>query len=1194
MRKCALLLACAVVMWAGVAGAARTRMVIATPAFFWGIDEELAQELKAEGVSLYAYPDCPSLRKVAIEHYICNRLMDYNMLVFGDNYFHKRAPAPESGKMHGEMVYAAQQMKKFIAGGGGIWFSGLGEQEWGKTAFTLNYIMKELNLDAEVINEVVMDTSVQKQGSRGGEYAWVEVVDDPLTKNVKNVLHPFGVIAGEGSMGVVPIVKLGPEWRVLLRGSETAASFPLDYTPPTTGDKLMTTPKTVKSRPILCAVRETGKGRVVLWPTWSNYTVTGGSYGQLFAGERDGKKSDGAQLMKNLLYWLAEPAQGSKTVGQFDPKKFLAQARKKQDPERILAKWCVPGRKDYANQYKGLIGAHTSLSDGKNTPEEMIAAAKAAGYDFIAFTEDFSKMDEAKWKQLLALCDKVNKEDPNFRAFQGLDFVDEADNRGVVFGHRYWVTKELRSKKYPDRVEYWYTFSYKSDGDPKRWPVRIIIRSKANNKRPWYQGLWSFFGAYCYEGGKLVDDSFREYLPLVGRYFFDYNAGISVVHTVRSVEEVRAAANPRLYQCYVRADQLASSREVEKPLGVYDSIWTNCGPWKPDPETDRVRDYYPHYFPCYPSSGPEILDFRSKFLSAAWGADMAMEGNRHSMLHILVRAAAGLDKVEVYDGEHLVRRYRPEGTEFEHFMAVPNNEQHAYVLIVTDKAGGRAVSWPAWVHIQEFMHIRCGDNWNYNTHAKGRSGGAYKRSYHLLEVQGGWGRAGKKEAGPTRPVYGCKLATYNYAGTDAAVYYIWPTDWLVDDKPWHGSWYWPILVDCDTAGSFGGIATNRRRYDYTEKNPIPYSTLTFAGPYKLAPTPWLSDLRYIGPIRRRDGAGMIELQGKVTFGRKVSTRSGGNIGIRAGGGSGNFPDIVEIRAPGGEPVRYDATRQNVSLELPADAYACWYDAKGDGVGGIIALSPGLRFSYSKKGWGLGKSIPSPADPLTELTWDVVYFSGTAKTTNTGEQMVDLWEGMGFNGLPTLYTVASRVGWVSDQKLYLTVETEDGGFRGKIARTTDKLLPIHLPVWVKGLNPRWDAGIWYKGKTELEVVGTYHDQWGMATWSYLGRTAPRVDEVQFIPILDDGVGYCQVETDEQPADVFIGNFLVCDQPEVFLSLRKVTKKQCVFEINNPTDKTLTCTVRPARGFDLVGRFRKKIVLEPGAYEVIGVEKAWRLW
>ena len=71
------------------------------------------------------------------------------------------------------------------------------------------------------------------------------------------------------------------------------------------------------------------------------------------------------------------------------------------------------------------------------------------------------------------------------------------------------------------------------------------------------------------------------------------------------------------------------------------------------------------------------------------------------------------------------------------------------------------------------------------------------------------------------------------------------------------------------------------------------------------------------------------------------------------------------------------------------------------------------------------------------------------------------------------------------------------------------------------------------------------------------------------------------------DVFIGNLLVCDQQDVFITLVKAEKDKCIFEINNPTDKPLTCLVRPSKGFELTGRWERKLTLPAGSMQVVSV-------
>ena len=1147
------------------------RMVIGCPSKAWGIDAQIADELKRAGVKVLAYPDAPDMTTSG-KVFKDSDARRYNVVIFGDSMLQKMLPDPNTGEMPQGIRDQVPVFRHFLQEGGGIWFSSLGEQNWGRSSHSLNYILKELGLDAEVVGEVVKDSADTTIKFRFGPYtwfyAWAEILPDPLTEGLKGLWHPSGITASLGSMGVVPIVRLSSEWRVLVRGMSTAASYGLDLEKSELGHELLSAPGTVKSSPVLCAVREIGKGRVVLWPTWSNFTVTGGSGGMLLDGESDDRRSDGARLIENLLCWLAEPSQGSKTIGQFDPEKERVPPPQ-YNVDEILKKWARPGRRDYANQYKGLIGARSNLSDGRSSPEEMIAAAKKAGYDFIAFTEDLAKMNETKWKKLLTVCDRVNAADPNFIAYPGLDFLDEAGNRGLHFGQRYWVRDDWWCKKRLGRIKYWRNFTYQADANPRHWFPRVIIRSKTNNKRPWNQGWWSFLGAYCYEGGKLVDDSFHEWRRLIGRHVFFLNTGIMAVHTVHSADEIAASAKQGLYQTYVRAESLS------KALARLRGCVGGGG-----------------YFGSYISAGPEILDFKVK---AVWpggeGIDVDIPGNDRGLLHLLVRAEAGLKEVAVYDGERLVRCFRPEGKSFERFLTFHPESFHAYSMTVTDVQGRQAVSWNAWMQVQKHIHRRCGDNANWMTTGKCRRGAPSrtppKPRFNLLELTQGWtSRTIEERETLLRPRYKSEQGYYGHGGLSAAINpYIYP-ELLVDGEPWD-AWRPVATLDFATIGRHGSILTNTVREDYLVRMPAPATTGCFASPYRAVPSPWPADLKQYAIHWKIEGARINRYQGKVTFKRKVSSPDGKPIRLSLGATGKPGANILEVMNADGTSERHEVGDGTVSGEIPAGGYICWYDDKGDGGGGIIALSPGVHYSYRKRHQRCDIYVPSPISPGTEVTWDVIFVAGTPETTNSNAQMEAVRAGMGVSGKPTLYRVQPRVGKVADQKFFLTLEAEDHGFSGKIARTTEKPLPIHLPVMFKGLNPRWDAGIWYRGKNLLETITYYRDGWGGFTWDAMGSYEPRVDDIQYIPVIEGETGYCQVETDKQDADVFIGNLLVSDQPDIFITVIKAAKGKCTFEINNPTDKAITATVRPAKGFDLVGRFAKKVSLPAGGFTTITV-------
>ena len=1149
----------------------KLRMVIGGPCYFWGIDTVIKSDLTQAGMDVLVWPDAPLLGVHA--HAMGQDPMLYNIIIFGDPFYHLIQPDPNTGEIPKRIRDQVPMLRRFLEAGGGVWFCGLGEQNLGKSSHALNYILKELGLDAEVLGEVVKDsTQFKGRGARYPYNAWVDVLPDPLTQGVAHLLHPSGVIGSQGSMGVAPVARVGPQWRVLVKGRTTAASFPYDRTVDHY-NRLVDKPGTVKASPILCAVRQAGKGRVVLWPTWSNFTVTGGSGGMVIAGEQQGRRSDGARLIENLLCWLAEPSQASKTVGIFDPKTFK-KPDKKVDIEGRLRGWCKPGRRDYPREYKVLIGAHSNLSDGRSSPGAMIAAAKKAGYDFMAFTENFARIDEAKWQQLLAACDKANKADSTFVAYPGLDFMDYAGNRCLHFGQRYWIKDEWRAGEKRDRIRWFYNFAYGADADAKRWRPRAVIRSQTNAKRPWNQGLWNLFGAYCYEGGKLVDDSFHEWRQLIGRHVFFLNSGISAIHTVRSADEIAAAARPGLYQTRIKAQNLA--QVLSRISGCTGPGWMGC-------------------FPVYVTAGPGILDFRC-YVAEVGGEicfDLAVPGNDRGWLHLLTESDSGLKEIEVYDCERLVRRFRPNGKKrFEHFMPVHADSYHSFSMTVTDRDGRKATSWNAFLQIAERVHRRCGDNYNWMTTGK-RAGTLIppKFTYQLHEITHGWTtRDPEEEPKPARPLYSYTSGNYGHGGVSAAINcYVSPfADYLVDGKPREG--LFPVVtMDFDTIGRFGIIVTNHTRQDYAVKKRPPFGTYgAFAGPHRVAPCPWPADLKQFVPASRPDGLYLSRIQGKVTFTKPVADRKGAPLHVQVGGVNPHAK-VFEVMNPDGTSKRHKLGADTVTGEVPVNGYICWYDEDGDGVGGLIALSPGVRYSYKRQYATCWLEQSSPAKPGDKLEWDVIYVTGSRATSNSNAQMEDLRTGMGIVGKPTLYEVRPKIGKVVDRKLLLTLDTSDHGFSGKIVKTSGRLLPIHLPVMVRGLNPRWSAVLWYRGRTHLHTVDRYQDRWGLKTWRWnIATYEPRVDEVRHIPILEDGLGYCQLETDKQDPDVFIGNPLVCDQAQTFLTLTTAGRGKCTFEINNPTDRILTCTVRPAKGFDLTGKWTRKLTLPAGAVETMTVE------
>ncbi|MBU4212023.1 MAG: hypothetical protein KKD33_05510, partial [Verrucomicrobia bacterium] len=136
----------------------------------------------------------------------------------------------------------------------------------------------------------------------------------------------------------------------------------------------------------------------------------------------------------------------------------------------------------------------------------------------------------------------------------------------------------------------------------------------------------------------------------------------------------------------------------------------------------------------------------------------------------------------------------------------------------------------------------------------------------------------------------------------------------------------------------------------------------------------------------------------------------------------------------------------------------------------------------------------------------------------------------------------------------------------------------LPTRLEGLNPRWDAGVWYKGNVNRIIPEFVVNEIGQRYVERRGKTEK--DPLIHIPVLDDGTAVLQIETDVGAKDLFIGNLLVSDNAEMYLTLVDTRPGKSAFVAHNPTDSEIKCRVKPAAGFTLLGTFDKEVVVPAG--------------
>ena len=444
----------------------------------------------------------------------------------------------------------------YLQTGGGLLFAGPlwgWDIGWPHMEATNAYLKK---WNAEVIPELVLDKQnfYKQPYFLQQPYSFTKnIPSSPVSEGVSNVWYPVDVNNNGGaSPPSTAALKLGPEWTAVVKGDDTAGSYPIiNRATSAIADK----PDLFKSAPPFGAIRETGKGRLAviaitpvhtIWgyahPVWQNVTMV----------EGDGyRKSDLARLFDNIYRWLGAPRDG-KTVGGY---LMTANEAKGDVPWDWGAAqpidWTKPtwtpiaegglmpasptGNMPYGppalgmKHYRGLLGARTALTGGQGSITEYAAAGKKAGLNFIVFTEDFEKLTPETWNQFKKECAAVSNGD--FLAIPGFEWRNPLGDRVIMAGPVAYPDSSVfapGTKQIVHQDVFWFAAGA---------PMNLSCSSK--NPTP----LWNFktvnaFPVEVWENGKRTENNFKDYLYDQARDNFYTPV---VINRVNSPQELASA-----------------------------------------------------------------------------------------------------------------------------------------------------------------------------------------------------------------------------------------------------------------------------------------------------------------------------------------------------------------------------------------------------------------------------------------------------------------------------------------------------------------------------------------------------------------------------------------------------------------------------------------------------------------------------
>jgi len=599
-------------------------------------------------------------------------------------------------------------IKEYVALGGGIVvmpaISEFGEAYgWTYDAFLKDY-------DAGLLIQQLKDGSSRKNQLGAGAYGTgsIDQKRHAISKGVgPKVLYPMNVMRWDHSYSCTPVLT-GSGWSILARADRGAGTYmAIDNT--RVGGRI------TENRD-LYAVRQAAKGMVALSAVHSYYTLTMISHEEnhigengtgvidwkVMKGEKGGRPSAFAQLLDNthrcfaanaakhgIGAWVGlekpEPTPLPSSPAVID---WKTQGLPPTWQHRVIPSAGWPKRYDelpdpnYAGElthWKLLIGPRTLYSSGNGSVAEYKAAAVAAGYDGIIFTETFEDMTPKLWALLLRDCE--HNSDETFVCLPGLDIESYE-------GQRYLV---LCSDRYPSPE--WLT------PDGKR------LQAVRNLSLGWFAHVSVVARP---QTGALHEKTFKHY---TGIAVATYDTKGRLVDNGMFAYQWSAASDSS--PAPIAVHEVTDPADVRHATKGFQQVL-------PGPTLGKAVNYFrfafAHAFDApvryYISEGP-VID--------GWSmVNKDIGKNEHNRLHlrfgVSVRSVgenpANITRVKLYDGFDLVRNWKNDKPEFRATVDASHNKQHEYLLLATDAHGRRALS-PALRTVTRTWRARCGDRQNW-------------------------------------------------------------------------------------------------------------------------------------------------------------------------------------------------------------------------------------------------------------------------------------------------------------------------------------------------------------------------------------------------------------------------------------------------------------------------------------------------
>ena len=1081
-RTCCVMLACAATAWAelpepasGGRGGGPLDMLLIKGHSEWAfgrqpeLDARYQEMLKARGYRVTVVHEWQSVSAEFLQRF--NTVVYLNPSTYmGGNYYDDTAW--RSGRHLLTIRKNVDTLREHVRNGGGLFIIPAFEEMGMRAAASLNHMFAPYGLETTcaVTRDNTNHFSAAKIGQCRALYCWTERIGEhAVSEGVKRIYYPSYCTRWDDNYTTIPLKTSDPAWTVVARampGSTAEMRRSSIYDP---NGGWTAVPGWQESA--VMVARPYGKGRVAVTgiSAWHLFYITYAEKGDVtessfsrVAGipmtEGDGTtKSDLHILLDNTYRWLAAPGIAVGMGGYSPEAGVQAGALPDENDHLYLSdRWAEddPLVLGPVRPMRVLVGARSAMSSGSGSVQDWAAAAKAAGYDVVCFTETFEDLKHDQWEQYVKDCRAHS--DGDVALLPGFDIATDLGNRFLLVGHwaamrRHILTPDLKQL-------FWTGHMMLAMGDILPIAARpqwlASVRGEHGALPPDLYSHISGIAVATYRDGKQVDD---------GRFAYEWHAFNATVPYPIAVHEVdvpgKLAETVKTgLQNYVNSDTPAHAAHY------FRQGFTNYG--------GNPQRYYV-------SSGPQV---------DAYGIDNWQ--SPHWQMHVRAHGDSPITEVLVRDQRRLYRRMTPGTGEIDLTWNGHLGVQHWFLAELRDAKGGTCLLSPVRT-LPPFHYARCMDRQNF-----------FGMRFEWLTYVGrmAMNLATVEVPGVTLMAPVCPKPQMNYAGNRITV-----LDFVLDSTHVPSGTHWDPVKQAYAPGGRRYGADNAPLFNDL---PIP----EYWGRVRYITYRHRADKRMVGSIPHAEMIVDIKMREDVASQGDVWPV----IGKTAANGAYRYTDAAGKRVEG--------KLEEGFVDLP----------EGGTVNNVVALSP-LRVNSD----GLLGFAP-PDDGAAEA--GTVYRG--AFTIVEPSDLDAIHKSMGLDG-PTPYEFTIEQGRVDRIAGTVHFAAENGGVAGRLKGAE---LPLWAPKGMKGLyharphpglpirlhdaNPRWVAGLWLSDGT-MEPFGFLEDV-------LLGTMVT-----------------------EQDCGFYFGNLVTATDPELNLAFASDwTRDGARVEVNNPTDKAITATVRTA--------------------------------